>query len=412
MKLNHLLRLLTFLFIIVLTIQAFADSGKFWIGRPGRSWRWPDYQTYNPPQPVEPQTLPPDYYKEQPKEEQPKEVQPKDEQPTEEQKDEDDSVKFDDSDSDDDANEDDSAQQVVQYQDPRGMVIEDFGEGSGAGFGLFTEPRQQAIIAWNGRTDEYGEEVLILTTNEQINEKIGKSAITLNVVPLPGRPIDILPANSKIIEKAKDLLEDKYTGEDMGGGGFPAVMHKKVGSHEIFVWRIDANENFKNAVMTYVRKKFKGKLVIKFTKEMEDVINSYFKRGFRYFAFDLSHVEEANTTREAIAYHFKSRFVYFPLVISQIGGTPGTTTFVDLIIMTPGRITMKPIPTNKGNVISDDNLYVVRKQSVKFTLDEIKDLDPSLAKVLRSYPEVTVRNIILKGDLVGFQNDFMATKFK
>ena len=83
-----------------------------------------------------------------------------------------------------------------------------------------------------------------------------------------------------------------------------------------------------------------------------------------------------------------------------------------MIIMTPNKIHMKPIKTNKGKVISDDNLYVVLKQAVKFSLDEVKDLDPTLAKVLRGNANVTVRNIIMKGDLVGFQNDFMAIEAK
>ena len=397
MRFNHLLRFFVFLFAMTAALQAFADSGKFWIGRPGLYWQWPYYQTYYPPRPFNPYYLPPYYYNNW------QYMQNQNYSRNYEY-----SVHLR---SNTNASQNQAAQQVVQYQDPRGMVIEDFGNGGGAGFGLFSEERQQAVIAWNGREDENGEEVLILTTNEQINEKIGKSAITLNVVPLPGEPIDILPADSKIFEKAKELMNEKYV-TDSSGSGFPAVMHKKVGSHEIFVWRIDAQENFKNAVMTYVKEKFEGKLAINFTKEMEDVINSYFKRGFRYFAFDLSHVEETSATREAIAYHFKSRFVYFPLVISQIGGMPDTSTTVDMIVMTPGKITMKPITTNKGKVISDDNLFLVRKQSVKFTQEEIKKLDPSLAKVLSAFLEVTVRNILLQGDLVGFQNDFMAIGVK
>ena len=396
MKSTHLLRFLLILFTLSLALQTFADSGKFWIGRPGLRWYWPSYTTYYPPRPFNPYYLPPYYYNNW-RYQQNQNYSHNYEYSV--------SLK-----SNTSSNQNQSAQ-IVQYADPRGMVVDDFGGGSGAGFGLFSEEKQQAVIAWNGHNDEKGEEVLILTTNEQINEKLGKSAITLNVVPLPGEPIDILPADSKIFEKTKELMNEKYVA-DASGSGFPAVMHKKVGSHEIFVWRIDEQENFKNAVMTYVKEKFEGKLVIHFTKEMEDVINSYFKRGFRYFAFDLSHVEETNTTREAIAYHFKSQFVYFPLVISQIGGMPDTTTIVDMIVMTPGKITMKPIQTNKEKVISDENVFVVRNQAVKFTQAEVKELDPTLAKVLSEFPEVTVRNILLQGDLVGFQNDFMAIGVK
>lgn len=386
MKSSHLLRFLIILITLTLTLQTFADSGKFWIGRPGPRWRWPDYETYHPNTPVAPtnpsadnnnqgdrnNSTPPYTMVTNP----PKQVEA-----------------------------------IAEDDDPDGMVIEDFGEEEDADFAVFSEERQQAIIAWNGQHNKNGEEVLILTTNEQINEKLGKSAITLNVVPLPGPPIDVLPADSKIFEKTKDLLDEKYDAKALGSG-FPAVMYRKVGSHEIFVWEIDQKENFKNALLTYVKEKFKGKFVIDYSQKMEDIINSYFKRGFKYFAFDLAHVEEENTTREAIAYHFHSQFLYFPLVISQIGGMPDTSTIVDMIIMTPNKIHMKPIKTNKGKVISDDNLYVVLKQAVKFSLDEVKDLDPTLAKVLRGNANVTVRNIIMKGDLVGFQNDFMAIEAK
>lgn len=386
MKSSHLLRFLIILITLTLTLQTFADSGKFWIGRPGPRWRWPDYETYHPNTPVAPTNPSADNNNQGDR----NNSTPPYTMVT---------------------NPPEQVEAIAEDDDPDGMVIEDFGEEEDADFAVFSEERQQAIIAWNGQHNKNGEEVLILTTNEQINEKLGKSAITLNVVPLPGPPIDVLPADSKIFEKTKDLLDEKYDAKALGSG-FPAVMYRKVGSHEIFVWEIDQKENFKNALLTYVKEKFKGKFVIDYSQKMEDIINSYFKRGFKYFAFDLAHVEEENTTREAIAYHFHSQFLYFPLVISQIGGMPDTSTIVDMIIMTPNKIHMKPIKTNKGKVISDDNLYVVLKQAVKFSLDEVKDLDPTLAKVLRGNANVTVRNIIMKGDLVGFQNDFMAIEAK
>lgn len=390
MKSSHLLSFLFLLFVLTLTMQAFADSGKFWIGRPGPGWRWPDYETYYPNNPISPSSPAANNNNNQGRQNNSTNSTPPYTMVTNPPK---------------------KVEAIAEDDDPDGMVIEDFGEEEDPDFAVFSEDRQQAIIAWNGHNNKKGEEVLILTTNEQINEKLGKSAITLNVVPLPGRPIDVMQADSKVFEKTKELLEEKYDAQALGSG-FPAIMYKKIGSHEIFVWEIDQKENFKNALLTYVKETFKGKFVINFTKEMEDVINSYFKRGFKYFAFDLAHVEEENTTREAIAYYFHSQFLYFPLVISQIGGMPETSTTIDMIIMTPNKIHMKPIKTNKGKVISDDNLYVVLKQAVKFTLDEVEDLDPTLAKVLRGNSKVTVRNIIMKGDLVGFQNDFMAIEAK
>ncbi|MBR0192964.1 MAG: hypothetical protein IJQ31_12970 [Thermoguttaceae bacterium] len=392
MKSSHLLRFLLVLFTLALTLQTFADSGKFWIGRPGPTWSWPEFEPYHPSTPVTPPAPSGNYnnqgYNQGGQNNSTNSGTPISlitNKPT--------------------------LESVTQDNDPDGMVIENFDEDNDddeeTTVAVFSEERQQAIIAWNGHTDKSGEEVLILTTNEQINEEIGKSAITLNVVPLPGEPIDVLPADSKIFEKTKKVLEEKYTTKALGSG-FPAVMHKKVGSHDIFVWRIDEKENFRNALLTYVKEEFKGKFVIDFKPKMEATINTYFDRGFKYFAFDLSHVEEENTTREAIAYHFRSRFLYFPLVISKIGGMPDSQTLVDMIIMTPKKIHMKPIKTNKGKTYSDDTLPVLYNEVVKFTLEEVKELDPTLAEVLRGNREVTVRNVILTGDLIGFQNDFMA----
>ena len=409
-------RLFPILLLLMATVfcsaaSVLADSGKFWIGYYGTRWVWPQYRVYYPVRPLQPIYPPPGYYN---------------------------SWRYNNRvysanyNANYSSNYSYSAQssysssynqsssvrvaasssvaQATQYADS-GMVMDNFQNGSGAGFGVFTEERQQAIIAWNGQNNANGEEVLILTTNEQINKDLGKSAITLNIVPLPGAPIAIEPADAKIFEKTKDLMNQKYVANDTGSG-FPAVMHKKIGSHEIFVWRLDEQENFKNAVLTYVKEKFQGKLGIYITDEMEAVVQSYFKRGFRYFAFDLSHVEQSSTTREAIAYHFKSSFAYFPLVISQIGGTPESKTTVDLIVMTPGKITMKPIPTKKGKTISDENLFVVRNQSVKFSGAEINSLNERLAQVMKGYSEITVRNILINGELTGFENDFIAIGVK
>ena len=71
----------------------------------------------------------------------------------------------------------------------------------------FTEPEQQGVLAWNGRSDDAGEELLILSTNE--GTTTGQATAMLSVLPLPGAPISVERASLQSFVTAKALLQSK-----------------------------------------------------------------------------------------------------------------------------------------------------------------------------------------------------------
>ena len=277
------------------------------------------------------------------------------------------------------------------------------GVGGGV-YGTFEEPAQQAVIAWNGKTDTSGEEILILTTNEKAKDGTGGGAM-LSILPLPGEPLSVSRANAAIFRNSKALLVKKWD-SGFGSGSFGVYMEKKIGSHNIFVWKIDDINNFEKEVQNYVAAKYEGGAAALIKKEALDVVKSYYDRGFRFFAFDITMVGKDIVTKEAIAYHFKSKSVYFPLVISKIGGTGKTR--VDMVILTPGDLKRSPyyqIGTKDNDFQGPAQL--LGKGTVDLSKEEFSVLDNSIAEFFKSYNTIKARNIQISGQINSFENDFL-----
>ena len=251
----------------------------------------------------------------------------------------------------------------------------------------FQEPRQNGVIAWNGK-----QEILILSTDENSNVAGGGAA--LSVLPLPGKPLSILPASTKAFDDAVAMIQRKLSRVVKGH----MVLEAKIGTHNIFVWKLDSPDDFANQVRAYIKEKYAGKADALVTESTEKVIEYYFKQGFRYFAFDLAFMTEKPQTKVAIAYQFESPYVYYPLVVSKIGGVGKTT--VKLAVFTPGMLHyFKGLPAEQIKVFGD--------KSVEVTASDLKPIDPGMAKLMG---DGTFRGRIftISGDLNKFKGDVMA----
>jgi len=271
----------------------------------------------------------------------------------------------------------------------------------------FEEPEQQAIVAWNGKTDDTGEQILILTTNEKAT---GEGGAVLSILPLPGEPIEISRSKATIFSDAKAYLVEKWA-QGMGTGGLGVFMTAKIGSHNIFVWKMDDINTFESEVKAYVETTYQGKATALITPQILNVVKDYHRRGFRYFAFDITMLNKDLTTKEAIAYHFKSKAAYFPLVISQIGGTGDT--FIDLVVMTPGKINTSSygVATPENNFKTNNpkgiDVTLNGKGTVPFSNQELHSLDAKLSKLFGGKDNIQVRNIQISGTINGFKKDFI-----
>jgi len=251
----------------------------------------------------------------------------------------------------------------------------------------FNEPRQNGVIAWNGK-----QEILILSTDE--NSTVAGGGAALSVLPLPGKPIAITPASTKAFDDAVALIQRKLSRVAKG----TLMLEAKIGTHNIFAWKLDSPDDFANQVRAYIKQKYDGQADALVTEEAEKVIRRYFDKGFRYFAFDLTFMTDKPQTKVAIAYQFESPYAYYPLVISQIGGAGKTR--VTLAVFTPDLL-----HNFKG--LRDEDVKVFGDKSVDLTAADLEPIEPALAKLMG--PGTFKGRIFeISGELNAFEGDLMA----
>ncbi|NLE38349.1 MAG: hypothetical protein GX621_10030 [Pirellulaceae bacterium] len=251
----------------------------------------------------------------------------------------------------------------------------------------FNEPRQNGVIAWNGK-----EQILILSTDENSNVEGGGA--TLSVLPLPGKPISVLPASTKAFDDATAMIKKKLSMVAKG----TMLLEAKIGTHNIFIWKLDSPDDFADQVRAYIKEKYDGKADALVTEDAEKVIKQYFEQGFRYFAFDLAFMPEKQETKVAIAYRFESPYVYYPLVISRIGGEGKTR--VTLAVFTPGLLRhFKGLRHEKVQVFGD--------KSVDLTATDLEPIDPEMAKLMGT-ETFKGRIFEISGQINAFEGDLMA----
>jgi len=256
--------------------------------------------------------------------------------------------------------------------------------------GFFDEEQQQAVIGWNGK-----EEVLVLTTNEK--SLVGETAF-LSVMPLPGKPHDITHADKEIFKNAKKLVVSKLNLQG-SGASLGLFMERQIGAHNLFVWRIDEKEDFATRIQAYLAKKYDGKAKALFTKKTLATIFEYYDRGFRFFAFDLVLMSPQVSTKEAIAYHFDSKFCYYPLAISKAGGKGNTVA--DLVVFTPGEIT-------RLDGVRKAEITLLGGKSVEISQPELVAIDSTLAGLFPADKPLRGRVLLIPGKLEAFTHDLVA----
>ena len=255
---------------------------------------------------------------------------------------------------------------------------------------FFDEEQQQAVIGWNGT-----EEVLILTTNEK--SLVGETAF-LSVMPLPGKPHDIARADKDVFQKAKKLVVAKLNLQG-GAASLGLFMERVIGAHNLFVWRIDEKEDFPKRIQAYLAKKYNGKAKALFTKKTLATIWEYYDRGFRFFAFDMVLMAPQVSTKEAIAYHFDSKFCYYPLAISKAGGKGNTVA--DLVVFTPGEIT-------KLDGVRKSEITLLGGKTVEINQSELAGIDSKLGGLFPADKPLRGRVLLIPGKLEAFTHDLVA----
>lgn len=272
---------------------------------------------------------------------------------------------------------------------------------------LFMRGHARGVVVWNGKSDDHGEELLILSSEEI--SATGEDEAVIGIIPLPGKPVAVGRIDGKVFEILQNEIVAKIseTQEATGNVVAPDPRHRfKVASYTVFVLKISDPDRFSDEIADRIEPLYSEKVRIEMTPSETEIIRKYWDRGFRYFAFDLSLLGKKPLVKMPIVFRFKSKFAYYPMAVDAIGGNGHG--LLDLIVMTPKTINISD-RENKKNVTS----AVVRgNTSVEFSVDEIERRLPILAGFFKEHSLKTMRarNFLIETENIGgFETDFIAT---
>lgn len=160
--------------------------------------------------------------------------------------------------------------------------------------GSISEPRQLAIVAWNG-----SEEALILAVELQ-----GAGEV-LELMPLPSRPI---------IRRADLEAFRRLMGMGHHVRGVVEEHHVVIGPHDVWVLSVDSGREAASWVEAYA--KSRG-YEVEGLGELEGLIQGYVDRGYAHLVVDAIRLEGGGLV-EPLMYRFKSSSAYYPLEVSRL----------------------------------------------------------------------------------------------
>jgi len=250
----------------------------------------------------------------------------------------------------------------------------------------FNEPFQRAVIAWNGK-----EEILVLSTIQKPLEEKGraeqKEQAVVSILPLSGKPIQIDKGDpdtfknwqEKIYLLAKtqkpEWWKEKTASEDGGrNANFDIHIEKKIGAHDITALEVKTTNvaEFYSELQEYLDEKYGGGVSAWLGPEEKAVFEDYItNRKFKYFAVDIQDVPVNRDKREkdAIVYRFETPYLFYPLVVSKLGGKGDTQ--VQVIAVTPYRLPefkeIKPEMHTPTVLMRPDDFRELNQKSANFT---------------------------------------------
>ena len=270
---------------------------------------------------------------------------------------------------------------------------------------VFLRGNYRALLAWNGKTDEQGEEILIVEALERSTSR--RREAVLSIIPLPGKPIAIERTRSGF-DSFRELLKKKYHESGIVSGSVVPDFepnYSRIAGYTIFVLKINDLYSLASDINDYLFQVYHHDAYIMISPEEFEVLQAYWDRGFRYFAFDLSTLLDQPMVKAPVVFHFSSSQAWFPLQIGAIGGTGDT--LVDLIVLTPDTISL-------SGAIKDNDVVLVGNTTVKLDTSEFETIQPVIADFFKKNgnESVLVRNFLIEGKIANFSGDFLATGHK
>ncbi len=258
------------------------------------------------------------------------------------------------------------------------------------------EPKQRAMIAWNGT-----EEILLLTTDMSASAKTK----VLEIIPFPSEPV-IKKGDVKIFRDAMKLINQKLQersdqtmqveGEEImrGSPAGEVTFHQVIGAHDIMVINVLDVKSFTEWVERYFNAY--GIKNPKIPEAMKKVVEEYLKEGFLWFVFDVLSLDEVPVTSEAIQYRFKTESLFYPL---RINGTEEGETTIELLVLTQRQLIQFP-----GISIEEIKLPY---EPIRMSSKELRGLNEEMDELLGHEEKVKLRIWHIEGKLSGFKKDLL-----
>ena len=276
------------------------------------------------------------------------------------------------------------------------------------------EPKQRAIICWNGE-----EEILFLSTDL----KASKKSKILEVIPLPSKPT-IKKAHEETLIKMTGLINDELEArritmeeysrrlatspgdhESGAGGGFTEArtispggelaFHEKIGSHDVSVAQVLRPGAFVEWAQSYME--LHGGEFVSVPDKMKQIIEEYISNGFGWFVFDIVDLDENPKTNEAIQYRFEARSLYYPLRITSTGSGYSR---IDLVVISP-HLFSEFSGIDRREV---STLY----EPMRLSVSTLGQINSDLADLFTVHTSLLLRTWRLEGLLSDFSGDLIA----
>jgi hypothetical protein len=261
------------------------------------------------------------------------------------------------------------------------------------------EPNQRAMIAWNG-----SDEILLLS----MDLKASEATKVLEVLPLPSEPV-VKKGDVETFRRATALINQKIRrpntgrrrGGGRGGGGGSArpagevTFHQKIGAQDIHVTHVLDTGGFIDWVEKYLQSA--GVENPDIPAGIKKAVGQYLEEGFTWFVFYVVSLDEALKTGEAIQYKFKTKFLYYPMKVTQTA--TGRTT-IDLLVLSPRLLEKFPgIPSHEVQL---------RHEPVSITSRELRGLNPDMDTLLGHREDMKLRIWRIQGQASSFRQDLIA----
>ncbi len=260
------------------------------------------------------------------------------------------------------------------------------------------EPEQNAIIAWNGKT-----QCLLLSTQLSSSEPTK----ILEVIPFMTEPT-VKKGEHESFTKAMTIINrERYKNlfsqlnQDLSrtrsGRQAPAeVTHREqIGAHDISIIRLISPEGFFEWVENYLKEN--GASRVKVGETMKRNITKYMADGYKYFVFDVVELDGTVKTIDPILYTFESDHLYYPIKIST---TDTGKTEISLIVITKN-------PLTKFYDLHIDDVKLMH-DIIDISYWDVKHISDDISKLFKEDDTLKLRLWNISGTLSEMDKDLIA----